>query len=217
MRKTLFILAIAFFTMCGAAWGQDASLSFEPYVLEDVMAEHPNIGDIDLDGDNDIVIVTRYVDENGDDATNEKDITLYTAPRWNKHVLLTLNYRADDLDLADMDGDNDLDIVGRAAARAGEDEDDAMNFWLENPLRGGDMYRDEWVRHDIGRSAYVKDLDVADLDGDWKPDFPARTDDGLYVWLQQDKDTWNGRRLDIPPARGHEAGGPRRRSRSPNG
>lgn len=198
----VLLTTVVFFAANAALSQPTPDLTFDHFEIEDVTAEHPNVGDIDLDGRNDIVIVTRYVDAQGGDYTNPKDITVYTAPNWEKHVILTLNYRADDLDLADMDGDGDLDIVGRAAARVGEDEDDAMNFWLENPGRDGDPLRDEWLRHDIGRSDYVKDLDVADLNGDWKPDFLARTDASLYIWLKEDKDTWNGRRLDIHPHEG---------------
>ena len=83
--------------------------SFQQVILDTrYIAYERDVGDVDGDGDNDLV------------AIQEGDTTLqvFRAPGWTRSTLVTFTGayrypRADDLKLADMDGDGDLDIVTR--------------------------------------------------------------------------------------------------------
>jgi hypothetical protein len=204
MNKNLLfcslVLSMGIVSACNQS--QDNLIPFERITLESTVARHPNVGDINDDGKNDIVIVADYVDASGKDNKNLKSLAAYVAPDWQKHVIASLNYRACDMELADMDGDNDMDIVGRAAKDATDDEEEAMNFWLENPLPAGNPLQSDWQRHDIGRSVYAKNLEVGDFNGDRKPDCVVRIDRHLYLWLQEDFDTWHLKKMEIHPHEG---------------
>jgi len=124
--------SLSFYSIIVLAWlsvacnqSPETDIPFERMVLENTTARHPNIGDVNDDGRNDIVIISEYVDDTGNDHTNLKNVSVYLAPDWQKHVIESLNYRACDMELADMDGDNDMDIVGRAAKDTTEDEKEA--------------------------------------------------------------------------------------------
>ena len=105
-----------------------------------------------------------------------------------------------------MDGDNDFDLVGRAAKDTLVDEKEAINFWLQNPAPDGDPLHDPWPRHDIGRSEYVKDMAVADFNRDGKRDYVARLDHHLFLWLQENFHTWRLIRFTIRPHEGMDVG-----------
>ena len=157
MLKNLVLIVLvwlSFYFFCSRTQpsGQDSDTPFEQIILENTVARHPNVADMNDDGKNDIIIVTDYVDEEGRDATKLKQLVIYTAPDWTKHIVAELNYRACDMDVADMDGDNDFDIVGRAARDATQDEEEALNFWLENPGPNIPSLNSQWKRHNIGRS-----------------------------------------------------------------
>jgi hypothetical protein len=185
---------------------QGSDIPFEQIILENTVGRHPNVADMNDDGKNDIIIVTDYVDDQGKDATNLKKIVIYEAPDWTKRVIAELNYRACDMEVADMDGDNDFDVVGRASRYANQDEEEALNFWLENPGPDNYFLNSPWKRHDVGPSVYVKNIEIGDFNRDSKPDIVARTDHHIYLWLQENFDTWNLKQFEIHPHEGMRIG-----------
>ena len=77
-------------------------------------------------------------------------------------------YFSDDMQLVDVDGDGDLDIV------VPEDQSQEVR-WYENPGPRGNPATDPWKVHVIGNYAKfhfeeAHDLEVADLNGDGKVD-----------------------------------------------
>lgn len=171
-------------------------LKFERLVLDDAyIAYERDVGDIDGDGDNDLV------------AIQEGDTTLqvFHAPNWKRSTLVefkgTDRYpRADDLKLADIDGDGDLDVVTRLGSAPTSDAE-GIAVWCEN-LGGGSKF----TQHLIGKSLeYVKDIVVVDLDRDGRLDVAMRMDGRTQLWLQ-DAAGWSEVVLSHPPHEGMEAG-----------
>ncbi len=92
----------------------------------------------------------------------------YEYPNWTKHVIDSNGNFADDLQLVDVDGDGDLDIV------VPEDGSKEVR-WYENPRPRGNPATDPWKVHVIGNYApfhfeEAHDVEVADLNGDGKVD-----------------------------------------------
>jgi hypothetical protein len=173
-----------------------ADPNFQPVILDKTyIAYERDVGDIDGDGDNDLV------------AIQEGDTTLevFRAPTWERSTLIRFNGvhrypRADDFKLADIDGDGDLDMVTRLGD--GPTSDTAgIAVWCENLGAGS-----EFKQHRIGNSLeYVKDIVVADFDRDKRPDVAMRMDGRTQLWLQDAKG-WSEVLLGHPPHEGMEAG-----------
>jgi len=92
----------------------------------------------------------------------------YEYPHWTKHVIDANGTFADDMQLVDVDGDGDLDIV------VPEDGSKEVR-WYENPRPRGNPATDPWKVHVIGGYAQfhfeeAHDVEVADLNGDGKVD-----------------------------------------------
>lgn len=147
-----------------------------------IATELPNcVGDLDADGDMDIA-VAEY-----DFVNNPAQSNLYwlenqgIAGQWTKHVLLPGNHWY--CNLADMDGDGDLDVVFS----------DGSLFWLENQLPAT-----TWPPHGIASgdlfSNHYYGL-AADFTGDGLPDIasaPAPSNSGgvtLYALPNGDEAT----------------------------
>jgi CubicO group peptidase (beta-lactamase class C family) len=171
--------------------------SFQQVILDTrYIAYERDVGDVDEDGDNDLI------------AIQEGDTTLqiFRAPNWARSTLVTFTGayrypRADDLKLADIDGDGDLDIVTRLGDGPSSDAA-GIAVWCEN--RGGGT---NFVQHRIGNSLeYVKDIVVADFDRDHRLDVAMRMDGRTQLWLQEPEGKWTEVRLTHPAHEGLEAG-----------
>jgi hypothetical protein len=117
--------------------------------------EDLSLGDIDLDGDDDVLLGTKWLEN----------------PSWQAHTLGIVSDlpgiggtpEPDRNELADIDGDGDLDVVLGL-------ENGADLVWFENPLPAGSP-TGPWSRHLFGNVAGQGfSLDVADFDGDGDPD-----------------------------------------------
>jgi hypothetical protein len=170
--------------------------SFEFIQLDAVyIAYERDVGDIDGDGDNDLI------------AIQEGDTTLevFLAPGWKRSTLVRFEGehrfpRADDLKVADIDGDGDLDVITRLGTGPTSDGP-GLAVWCENLGMGR-----AFEQHLIGNSPeYVKDIVVADFDRDKRIDVAMRMDSRTQLWLQ-DKSGWSEVVLDHPPHEGMEAG-----------
>ena len=160
-------LAIAARPSANAAF---AEIPFEHVIVD----PHPplnqwaiGVGDINGDGPVDIV----SSGEGPMDPTPgppHAGLYWYEYPKWTKHAIDANGTFADDMQLVDVDGDGDLDIVVPM--------DGAKELrWYENPRPHGDPRTDPWKVHIIGRYTQFQfeeahDVEVADLNGDGKVD-----------------------------------------------
>jgi len=115
--------------------------------------DHMEMVDIDLDGDVDVVTTGRL--------GNDRSLSIY----WNdgtevftRQVIATSVIFTNSFDVADIDGDGDLDIL------AGSQEDESLS-WYENQRNGS--FGSHFVR-DVGD---ILVLEIADVDSDGDLDF----------------------------------------------
>ncbi|MBL9135378.1 MAG: VCBS repeat-containing protein [Verrucomicrobiales bacterium] len=160
------------------------------------VAYERDVGDLDGDGRNDLV------------AVQEGDTTLemFRAPKWIRSTLVRFAGphrfpRADELKVADIDGDGDLDVITRLGD--GPSDDGAgIAVWCENLGRGSGF-----AQHLIGKSLeYVKDIVVADFDRDHRLDVAMRMNQSTQLWLQEPGRRWTEVLLSHPPHEGLEVG-----------
>lgn len=132
-------------------------------------------------------------------ATGKKGgLYWYEYPNWTKHVIDSRGTYADDMQVVDVDGDGDLDIV------VPEDSTSQVR-WYENPGPKGNPATDLWKMHVIASYAKVgfeeaHDVEVADLNGDrkidvvianqkWLPPRPVNQAETV-VFFQNSPDSW---------------------------
>lgn len=131
------------------------------------------LGDIDVDGFLDLVIAGYK-------------IYWYAYPNWTKTFIANCNVEfTTDAELGDIDGDGDLDIVV-------PDGPESNNLiWFENPKPSGNPSADPWMRHIIGSIGnFGKDIELDDFDNNGKIDAATRSRQDLYIFFQNDTNTW---------------------------
>ena len=179
------------------------AVSFEQVIIDPTaIAYQRAIGDVDGDGRNDIV---------GTSTSPDTQIWLYRAPDFEREIVFTLNssehgwpyFRADDIKLADLDLDGDLDI----AVRIGDSGDfNGKVVWIENPLAGCNDISGTWELHDVGNNWYTKDIAVKDVDRDGRPDIVTREDDRTQIWFNDGPDNWTLKQVTHPAHEGMAVG-----------
>jgi hypothetical protein len=174
-----------------------AGLDFQQVVLDrSYIAYERDVGDINGDGQNDVVAVME----------GDTTIQVFCAPTWDRSTLITFTRdcqypRADDFKLADIDGDGDLDVVTRLG-KGPSDDGVGIAVWCEN-LGGGSNFDQHLIADSL---EYVKDIVVADFDRDGRPDVAMRMDSRTQLWLQAPGGTWTEVLLAHPAHEGMEAG-----------
>lgn len=144
------------------------------------------IGDVTNDGLQDIV----YIDNNANGGHLGFRTGSKTAGIWPETIVAQEpptggTFAAGDLEVGDMDGDGDIDIL--AVKHTGEWDDaseGAELFYYENP---------SWTPHAIGEAKdAVKDMSIGDFDGDGKADLAVLTFDesNLRIHHQQPDGTF---------------------------
>ncbi|MGA2983727.1 MAG: VCBS repeat-containing protein [Terriglobia bacterium] len=179
MRKTIYTvilvgIAVAWRMAAFSARPWEASASADIPFEHVIIDSHAPLnqwaigaGDINGDGQPDVVSSGEGPMEPGSTGTRG-GLFWYEYPTWTKHVIDAHGTFADDMQLVDVDGDGDLDIV------VPEDSSKEVR-WYENPGPRGNPATDPWKVHVIGSYApfhfeEAHDVEVADLNGDGKVD-----------------------------------------------
>jgi hypothetical protein len=141
------------------------------------------IGDVDGDGENDIVVHTwssnRGIESDG-------SVTWYRNPDWKRTFILQNDHLfGDGVVLADLDNDGDNDLV----TSKGNDSL-AEVWWFEN---SGKPEVPGWKQSKIAtveRGSEMKDVEVHDMDHDGRLDVVVRTKHYLAIYFQDTPVKW---------------------------
>lgn len=162
------------------ATGQRAStapLNFERTEIAARSGDVKLIGDIDGDGKGDLVL----------GGLPSDPLTWWRWPALDATVIAVPDSEfTTDGALADLDGDGDLDII-TADGREGVNV-----VWFKNPRPGSAASAaGAWARHPIiAAGDWVKDVEVADFDGDGRNDVALRTRHALMIAFQSANGGW---------------------------
>ena len=147
-------------------------------------------GDLNGDGRGDVVVI-----EGGRHARGRMTFAWFASPtsnnaEWTRHEFgndQQLRLFLGAAQLADMDGDDDLDLIVSSDNHSGGSRE-ADLYVYENP--GVTSVTSAWQVHRVTPSTlslhHINDMEIADLDGDNKPDIVTRslTPNEIHIFFQ---------------------------------
>jgi hypothetical protein len=164
-------------------------LGFEYSVVDAEGDGRLAIGDIDGDGKNDLVLHTWSTNRGLD---SDGSVSWYHYPDWTRHFIKQDDHVfGDGVELSDLDGDGDLDVV----TAKGNDASSQV-WWFRNP---GGAATEGWTESriaEVEEGSEVKDLYVADVDHDGKPDVAVRTKHFFALYFQETPERWTERKIE---------------------
>jgi hypothetical protein len=164
-------------------------LGFEESVVDAEGAGRLAIGDIDGDGQRDLVLHTWSTDRGKD---SDGSVSWYRNPDWTRSIIKDGDHIfGDGIVTVDLDGDGDLDVV-----TAKGNDNSAQIWWFENP---GGAATDGWKESrvaEVETESEVKDLYVADVDHDGRPDVAVRTKHYFALYFQESPHEWTERKIE---------------------
>jgi hypothetical protein len=177
---------------------KDINFSYQ-YFLIDTLGGPTAIGDIDGDGFNDVVLM-KWGNQRG--QVYDGLLAWYQYPEWSRYVIGdSTNFFGDAVETCDWDCDGDQDII----TSRGNDNLSQI-WWYEN--RGIDK-TDLWQAHyldTVETGSEVKNLEIADIDGDNRPDIIIRTINILALFYQITTDSVFIQKMKIHNREGLELG-----------
>lgn len=158
----------------------------------EIIDEGIDAGDIDNDGDMDII--SARSNGNGpksivwlENPGKEKE----TTEGWEEHLVCTTDFWPDRIKCADFNNDGLMDIAVTEERYPGL-EPDASMFWFEQRKEFGSVL---WIRHTIVTQYSMNNLDVADVDHDGDMDFITNEHKGdkheTQIWVNDGKGNFN--------------------------
>jgi hypothetical protein len=201
MTRFVFVLPTAVLLLAALTDSRtvraESPLTFEARTIEAdaVLWWARALGDVDGDGLTDILLQ----DNNGHGGQLCWYETREGGRAWTRHVIAERSpdggpFAVGALDAADINNNGHLDVLG--LAHPGEWKKAAAPteiYWYQNPMPEGDPAKDAWTPHRIGRApAFLKDLKLADFNGDGRVDLVAITFVGsrLLVFRQDSPQRW---------------------------
>jgi hypothetical protein len=172
-----------------------APLQFESRTIETeaVLWWARALGDVNGNGLTDLLLQ----DNNGHGGTLRWYETRAEGTAWTSHLIAERApngspFAAGDLAAADINNNGQLDVLG--LAHPGEWKQAGAPteiYWYENPGLPGNPAQEAWIPHPIGRApAFVKDLGLADFNGNGRLDLVVITFEGnRFLVFRQDSPT----------------------------
>ena len=176
-NRVVFLFPVVFFQGCA----ENPASHFVYRQLDEGHGKNL-VADLDGDGYNDIVSI-------GDE---DEPVVLHRfvpGSDFEKRVLVRgVHIRGDRVEAEDLDKDGNIDLI------AGFEHDDLLSIvWFRNPGNDSDWDMVEIAPHgseEAGSTSYIKDIGVADFDGDGKLDVATRTNTRSRIFFQKTPEEW---------------------------